>query len=218
MSDQRDSRRQILDSLRAAQSPFPDARPPQAIRPVTPRAGDDPAALVAQFVAAAQALACQVHRAAGEQEALAAVLALLQGESAIACWEPEQIPLPGLQQALTEAGIERAAPGDASLRVGLSGVQAALAATGSIVLASGPGRYRAASLLPPVHIAVLRQSQIVPDLESWLAGQRADGFTTMRQSSNIVIISGPSRTADIAMELVMGMHGPQQLHLILLPQ
>lgn len=63
----------------------------------------------------------------------------------------------------------------------------------------------------------LRSTQIVPDLESWMAAQRADGFAAMRGASNIVVVSGPSRTADIAMELVMGMHGPRELHIVLLP-
>jgi L-lactate dehydrogenase complex protein LldG len=85
-----------------------------------------------------------------------------------------------------------------------------------VVVMSGNGRYRAASLLPPVHIAVVTASQIVPDLESWWALQKAAGLEQIRQHSNIVVITGPSRTADIAMQLVMGMHGPRELHLVLL--
>ena len=86
---------------------------------------------------------------------------------------------------------------------------------------SGNGRFRAASLLPPIHIAVLNTNQIVPDLESWWAAQKwaaqkAAGLEQTRQHSNIAIITGPSRTADIAMQLVMGMHGPRELHLVLL--
>ncbi|MEZ4518784.1 MAG: lactate utilization protein [Chloroflexota bacterium] len=102
------------------------------------------------------------------------------------------------------------------MRVGLTGADAGLAATGSLVLQSGSGRYRAASLLPPLHIAVLTADRIVPDLENWWTQQRAAGLDQVRQRSNIVVITGPSRTADIAMQLVMGMHGPRELHLILL--
>ena len=68
-----------------------------------------------------------------------------------------------------------------------------------------------ASLLPPIHIAVLRSEQIIKDLESWVALQQDFG-----EASNIVVISGPSKTADIAMELVLGMHGPQEVHLLLI--
>ena len=218
----RDSRRQILDALRAAPQPFPQAAPPDDYRPVVPREATDGygasgAALVDRFVQEAEKLACQVHRAGDEAQALETLLSLLHGETAISCWDPGEIPLPGLAQALKEAGIQRAEPAAENVRIGLTGAQTALAATGTLVLSSGPGRHRATSLLPPLHVAILRQDQIVPDLESWLATQRHDDFAAMRQAANLILISGPSRTADIAMELVMGMHGPRDLHVILLP-
>ena len=218
MSDNQESKRRILDALRQ-RTPFPEATAPTSYRPVVPRTDDNPQTLAAQFVLAAQALACEVHQVATEAQALQTVLDRLQGVSTVAAWDPGAIPLPGLAAALQEAGIRLTHPDDkadeARAEAGLSGAQAGLAATGSLVLASGPGRFRSTSLLPPVHIAVLHTSQIVPDLESWFARQRQDNFTSMRQSSNIVVISGPSRTADIAMELVMGMHGPREVVIVL---
>ncbi|MCA9922351.1 MAG: LUD domain-containing protein [Anaerolineales bacterium] len=68
-----------------------------------------------------------------------------------------------------------------------------------------------------VHIAVLTADQILPDLESWWARQRANGLDQTRSAAKIAVITGPSRTADIAMELVLGMHGPRELHLVILP-
>ncbi|NDJ54030.1 MAG: lactate utilization protein, partial [Chloroflexi bacterium] len=76
---------------------------------------------------------------------------------------------------------------------------------------------RSASLLPTMHIAIIRQEQIVPNFEAWAEQQRADEFEGFRQASNIVAISGASRTADIAMELILGMHGPAELHIVILP-
>ncbi|RXL64508.1 hypothetical protein EO238_33075, partial [Citrobacter sp. AAK_AS5] len=75
-------------------------------------------------------------------------------------WAFDQIPLPGLAQALDAAGIAVAALDDSDVTVGISGADAALAATGSLVLSSGSGRYRATTLLPTIHIAVIRESQI----------------------------------------------------------
>lgn len=64
------------------------------------------------------------------------------------------------------------------------------------------------------HIAVLDRQRIVHDLETWLNIQR-DDLEAFRQVSKINIIFGPSRTADIAMTLVMGAHGPAQLHVVI---
>jgi L-lactate dehydrogenase complex protein LldG len=59
---------------------------------------------------------------------------------------------------------------------------------------------------------------ILPGFEDWIADRRAKGIKeAFRDSSNIVLISGPSRTADIAMESIMGVHGPGTVHVIVLP-
>jgi L-lactate dehydrogenase complex protein LldG len=131
-------------------------------------------------------------------------------------WSFDHISLPGLASALESNHIAVADPRDPSIRVGITGADAGLAATGSLVLAAGRDKYRVTSLLPPMHIAVLRSSQILPDLESWIVVQRKHGLDIFRQTSSIVLISGPSRTADIAMQLIMGMHGPAELHIMLI--
>lgn len=209
------SRRQILDALRAARRPFPHVEAPSTYRPVVPRTATEPGALRDQFVREAEQQSVIIHRAADDAQALAALAALLADQQVVAAWDPGEIALPGLAQMLREMEIEIAEPEDETPEVGLTGALAGLAATGSLVLGSGPGTYRNTSLLPPIHIAVLRQEQLLPDLESWFALQRRRNFLHMRLASNIVIITGPSRTADIAMELVMGMHGPREMHIIL---
>jgi L-lactate dehydrogenase complex protein LldG len=65
-----------------------------------------------------------------------------------------------------------------------------------------------------VHIVVVTLDQIVPRLEAWLAQQRAQGLPTMHNAANICFISGPSRTGDIEMELILGVHGPGQVQVI----
>ena len=215
------SREQILGKLRQGKQslpskrPFPHIQPPQEHLHMVPLADTSPDALYGRFLQEAEQAACVVHQTADAEAAIAAILEIVGEDTAVSSWNPEHIPLPGLAEALDAANVARVGQ-DASVRVGLTGVDAALAATGSLVVMSGNGRPRAASLLPPVHIAVVAASQIVPDLESWWAGQKAAGLEQTRQHSNIVVITGPSRTADIAMQLVMGMHGPRELHLILL--
>ncbi len=140
-------------------------------------------------------------------------------------WSEEEIGCLGLGEALRQASIEMVAgdvPNDedhqkvlerlALLGVGLSGAVAGLADTGSIVVASGPGRPRIASLLPPVHLAVLPVSRLYPTMQDWLA---AGGGDLARRTANLVVITGSSRTSDIELQLTLGMHGPKELHVVL---
>lgn len=89
--------------------------------------------------------------------------------------------------------------------VGLTGVSAALVETGSLIVESGEGRSRLATLLPPVHIAMVGVSRLTTDLFTWTAG-RGDHIPT-----NVTVISGPSKTADIEFTLTLGAHGPKRL-------
>jgi L-lactate dehydrogenase complex protein LldG len=73
-----------------------------------------------------------------------------------------------------------------------------------------------ASLLPPVHIAVLTEDRIVPRLEDYIAAQRAQRLGVFRGSSNVTLITGSSRTSDIEMHPVFGVHGPLELHIVLI--
>ena len=100
----------------------------------------------------------------------------------------------------------------AALSLGLTGADAGLAETGSVVLATGPGRPRMASLLVPVHVAVLRVDRLVDSISTLLA-TRGD---LVAAGSNLVAITGPSRTADIEHTLSRGVHGPGEVHVILL--
>jgi L-lactate dehydrogenase complex protein LldG len=75
---------------------------------------------------------------------------------------------------------------------------------------SGAGRPRLASLLPPVHVALVRRAQIVASLGAWLDEQP----TRPAEAANCVVITGPSRTADIEMTLTRGVHGPRSIHVV----
>jgi L-lactate dehydrogenase complex protein LldG len=86
-----------------------------------------------------------------------------------------------------------------------------LADTGSVVLMSSPAEPRAHSLLPPVHVSLLRESRILrglAELFEALAGELP---------SALAIVTGPSRSADIEQHLVVGVHGPGEVHVVLLP-
>lgn len=93
--------------------------------------------------------------------------------------------------------------------IGISSVTAAVAETGTLALASGPGQERVASLLPPVHVALVGASQIVPDLFDLFAQMQPAAMP-----SNWVFITGPSKTGDLELKLTTGVHGPGHWHVI----
>jgi L-lactate dehydrogenase complex protein LldG len=87
-----------------------------------------------------------------------------------------------------------------------------LADTGSVVLASGPEEPRARSLLPEIHISLLAEERILPGLEELFAALGRD------LPSALAIVTGPSRSADIEQSLTVGVHGPGEVHVVLLPR
>jgi L-lactate utilization protein LutC len=114
---------------------------------------------------------------------------------------------------LTDLEIEAltVAPNDIfSYDVGISTAQAAIAETGTLVLDSADERHRLVSLVPPVHIAIVDASRICETLGEALALLRQD----KELSRAVTFVTGPSRTADIELTLTVGVHGPQELYVI----
>ncbi len=93
---------------------------------------------------------------------------------------------------------------------GITGVLAAIAETGTLVVVSADDRSRGTFMIPPVHITIVRESQIIPDMiDLWpLIGSSPPTALTL--------ITGPSKTADIEGILVTGVHGPKSVHIILI--
>lgn len=92
--------------------------------------------------------------------------------------------------------------------VGVTLAEQAVAETGSVLISAGEGRRRLASLAPPVHAVLVRSSSIVASLDHCLSNLA---------EPNSVLITGPSKTADIEGVMVMGAHGPKRLWIIRLP-
>jgi L-lactate dehydrogenase complex protein LldG len=144
----------------------------------------------------------------------------------ILAWSDEAIGLPGLNEALAVRGIHVAMPDIpqsngperaaaladlAQIALGVTGADAGFAETGTVVLATGRGRPRMASLLVPTHIAILRVDRLVDSVATLLSTRR----DLIDAGSNFVCITGPSRTADIEHTLSRGVHGPGEVHVIL---
>lgn len=223
------SRDRILSKLRAARQPFPEAPPrPKPYRPVVDLPDTTPEALLERFRAEVERLMGEVFVVKGDKAATEKVMELLQSHQAqhVLAWDFKHIPVRGLKTALKDAGItvthpemndEYRAETLESIRdaqVGLTGADAALAATGTLVVSTAPGKGRIPTVLPPVHVAVIRLDQLLPHVEAWVAEQRKTGMQDVRASGNVCFISGPSRTGDIEMILILGVHGPGKLQIV----
>ena len=165
-------------------------------------------------------------------------LALDLDASLIVRWQSDVLDTLEIDASLEQAGIDvhLAAPPQADeseseidakrqevrerlarAEIGLSGVDYAIAETGTLALSALPGQMRGVSLLPPVHVAVASSAQIVATLADCLALLQAEGPSLPeRLSSCVSFITGPSRTGDIELSLTIGVHGPGELHLVIL--
>ena len=139
---------------------------------------------------------------------------LLQGKRAVASNAPFLAAcgitgLPQVQSGFTDREALRAACVTAD--VGITSADYALAETGTLVMLSSPEEPRLISLLPPVHIAVFPQSRMLANLDELLAVLP----NPAEQTSSMVLITGPSRTADIEQILVRGVHGPGEIYAVI---
>jgi L-lactate utilization protein LutC len=168
---------------------------------------------VASMLSAVDGLAGKAARAATCDDARAYVAAVLEGKTAVASNAPFLrqcgiVDLPGVQSGFTEAAALRAVCATAG--VGITSADYALADTGTLVMLSSLEEARLISLLPPVHIAVVPKERVLSGLDEL--------FTILprpaEQTSSMVLITGPSRTADIEQILVRGVHGPGEIHVV----
>ncbi len=189
---------------------------------------------VAQFQQACEAVGGRVSRVTTAEEAAALALGYLDaddwrtpgqvGPGAFVAWEATHLPLaavPSLVEARGATRLEAFVHADAEPRgddyrrldaavVGITGADAALADTGSVVLVHGTGRPRLVSLLPPVHVVLVDVSR----LRATLGALLDEDPQLFARAANVVVVTGPSRTADIEMTLTRGVHGPRVVHVV----
>lgn len=215
-----EARKAILARIRAAQGRGASSRPSQAeiaaietyierhpLGPLPPVEDD----VVARFRARAEAMQSTteiVDRMAAVPAAVARYLGAY-GLPLEGCVSPQ---LARLDWAA--AGL-RLAPRRAEDRdlVGVTGVFAALAETGTLMVISGPQTPATVSLLPETHVAVVPVRRIVKRMEdAWALARRELG--ELPRAVNF--ISGPSRTGDIDQTIVLGAHGPYRVHMVVI--
>ena len=151
------------------------------------------------------------------------------GSIPLLAWMELDEVMPGLEDALTNRGFELRHPKDmarhdersemAEIRIGITTAYAAFAATGSLLLRSESKFSRVASLLPYFHLAVVSRNDLWLNAEDWMAYEQKQGTLNqaIRGCSNVSLVSGPSKSADIESKLTLGVHGPRELHIVITP-
>jgi L-lactate utilization protein LutC len=188
-------------------------------------AGPDP---VARFRDALAGAGGQTQVVPDAAAAVAAVLGVVRRHAArrVLLGRGDVLDALDLPRALAAAGVEVYSPGAAEAGparaaffgadLGVSGVDYLVAETGSLALLSRPDQPRSLSLLPPVHVAVAARAQLLPDLfdlfEARLWAER-QGLPAC-----LSLVTGPSKTGDIELRLVTGVHGPGEIHVVLIEE
>jgi len=149
---------------------------------------------------------------------LRAELAFWSAERLVS-WAASEFAGWDLEPLLREAGCICYAPEQTDFRrrafkahVGITTVDHAVVNTGTLALSAGPGRPRSVSLLPSVHLALVRESQLVDRIGLPLEAYGGAGTTP---PSAVHFITGPSRTSDIENDLTIGVHGPAAVSVIM---
>lgn len=156
---------------------------------------------IARMLDRVTALAGHAVHARCAQEAAAYVEGITQGEPAVMSQSP----------FLKETGIKATAGEVTTAKFGITSADYALTDTGTLVMIASPADARLISLLPPVHIAVMPVDRLLSGLDELYTLIPKPAY----QTSSVVFITGPSRTADIEQRLVRGVHGPGEIHLVL---
>ncbi len=207
------SRENILHRVRTALGRSAGQAPPEP-PPVRLRIPEvDMEARIASMRMRIEGLAGTTHRVAAAEEARALVAGIVEGKRTVASNAPYLAAcgiasLPGVRTGIRETDEMRTVA--AAAEVGITSADYALADTGTLVMLSSPAEARLVSLLPMLHVAVVPRERILSGLDEL--------FTLLPkpagQTSSMVLITGPSRTADIEQILVRGVHGPGQITVI----
>lgn len=212
------SRDTILSDIQAALGrPAGGAVPPLPVSTrVPPRHPGDPKAELEMLLDEIGKLGgkTQIVPEDGLADALAA-LVQAEGIKRAACWQTPQLQALGVERLLADLGVEILSPYAsketlAACDLGITGVDTAFPETGTLLLRGAPDRPRMVSLLPRVHLALLRPAALRADLSPAFAEVKGQGY--------FVFVTGPSRTADIELTVTIGVHGPQTLYVWVLPQ
>jgi L-lactate dehydrogenase complex protein LldG len=195
----------LSNTTRAPVSPLP------ASARVAPRVAGDADTEINLLLAEIAKLGGTTRRVATRDELQTALRDLVQAEHVkrTTMWQARELQELGVADALSALGVE-IVPSDSDKRalaecdLGITGADAALPETGTLVLRASLEHSQSVSLLPRVHLAIVQPSALRADLHQVLDEVKGD--------KRVHFVTGPSRTADIEKTLSIGVHGPKALY------
>lgn len=211
------SRETVLHKVRSALGRTPGQAPADAPPPMLFSPAIDIEARVSLFIERLEALAGKAVRVPDRTAARVWLAEFLNGRTAVTSNSPFLrwcgcSELAGVESGLVDRDSLRAAASTAN--VGITSADYALADTGTVVMISSPMEARLISLLPPIHVAIFPKSKILSGLDELLTLMPTPADVT----SAMVLITGPSRTADIEQMLIRGVHGPGEVYAVIVDE
>jgi len=174
-----------------------------------------------QFVGELAKVNTNVLEAGGENEVKSSLLGLIKEKElrSFAIWESQFLKEINLKQELKDAGLklitaknkDRIAKAD----IGITEVDYAIADTGTLVLIADKNQPRSVSLLPPIHLAIVRAENLVRNINDLFIILKSKLKDSEDITSCMTFVTGPSRTADIELSLTLGVHGPKELYVLI---
>ncbi|MCX8103803.1 MAG: lactate utilization protein [Candidatus Bipolaricaulota bacterium] len=169
--------------------------------------------LVERFIDELERVAGKAQQARSDEHALELILEIVRSHHARTVALAEFPLAQRLESRLREDSYELVRGHEiARADIGVSGAELAVAETGSLLIGHD-GISELVAALPPVHIALIRPDQIVATLDEAFAFCHRE---LERAPKDFVFVTGPSRTADIELTPVIGVHGPQELFVIVI--
>jgi L-lactate dehydrogenase complex protein LldG len=206
-----DARTAILARLRASQRTSFLPEMPETPRTLEPKTATIEECL-ARFAQETAALGVETFVESTPEAVRERVKGLIAGQHVLA-WDAEHLPYDVASLAPDASHGRDPRERLAAAEIGLSSAHAAIAETGSLVVLSGKGHARTVTLLPPTLVAVVRRADFCFSMGEMFQkyGDRMAG------AACTTVITGPSRTADIELQLTLGVHGPGKVTVVVGP-
>lgn len=221
------SREEILHIIRkglkgvSSKQNFAEGNFPDEAREIKQLTIEQRSDLRTQFISELKNVNTNILEARDEDEIKKALLKLVKEKKleSFSIWESQYLKELKIKEELKNAGLKLVTAKNknriAKSDIGITEVDYAIADTGTLVLLANKNQPRSVSLLPPIHLAIVQPENLVSNIKDLFVILRSRLAEGEDITSCMTFITGPSRTADIELNLTLGVHGPKELYVII---